>query len=79
VDDHFVDWPQEEWTQGAYYFPRRNEVTRWGPLWKAVDEGWLHFAGEHTCFAFMGYMEGALASGYRLAHRMAVRDGILPA
>jgi len=23
----------------------------------------MFFAGEHTCFAFMGYMEGALQSG----------------
>ena len=29
--------------------------------------------------AFMGYMEGALSSGYRLARRLAVRDGIFPA
>jgi hypothetical protein len=26
----------------------------------------------------MGYMEGALSSGFRLAHRLAVRDKLLP-
>jgi len=29
---------------------------------------------EHTCYAFIGYMEGALNSGYRIARRLAVRD-----
>ena len=75
----FQDWPNKEWTKASYYFPRINEVTRWGPFWKAGYGGWLHFAGEHTCYAFMGYMEGALSSGFRLARRLAVRDGIFSA
>jgi monoamine oxidase len=29
-----------------------------------------HFAGEHTSFAFVGYLGGALSSGYRLARRL---------
>jgi hypothetical protein len=32
-----------------------------------------------VCYAFMGYMEGALSSGCRLARRLAVRDRILKA
>jgi len=75
----FMNWPEEEWTMASYYFPRLNEVTTWGPFWKAGYGGWLHFAGEHTSYAFMGYMEGALSSGYRLARRLAIRDGVLPA
>jgi monoamine oxidase len=75
----FMDWPKEKWSMGSYYFPRVNEVTKWGPLWRAGHDGWLHFAGEHTAYAFMGYMEGALSSGYRLARRIAVRDGVLQA
>jgi monoamine oxidase len=27
----------------------------------------MFFAGEHTCFAYFGYMEGALQSGKRAA------------
>ena len=77
--DEFMDWPATDWTKASYYFPRLREVTKWGPFWKAGYGGWLHFAGEHTSYAFMGYMEGALSSGYRLARRLAVRDGILPA
>jgi len=75
----FMDWPRQEWTMASYYFPRLNEVTSWGPFWKAGYGGWLHFAGEHTSYAFMGYMEGALSSGYRLAKRLAIRDRVLPA
>ena len=33
----------------------------------AKGVGHLHFAGEHTCYAFVGYMEGALNSGASLA------------
>jgi monoamine oxidase len=78
-DEMFMNWPQEEWTLGSYYFPRIGEVTKWGPFWRAGFEDWLHFAGEHTSYAFMGYMEGALSSGYRLARRLAVRDGLFSA
>jgi monoamine oxidase len=74
----FMDWPHKLFTQGSYYFPAPNEVTAWGPFWKTGYLDWLHFAGEHTSYAFMGYMEGALSSGFRLAHRLAVRDKLLP-
>ena len=38
--------------------------------------GRLHFAGEYTSYAFMGYMEGALESGAAAARRIAARDGV---
>ena len=74
----FMDWPGKLFTQGSYYFPAPKEVSAWGPFWKTGYLDWLHFAGEHTSYAFMGYMEGALSSGFRLAHRLAVRDKLLP-
>ena len=74
----FKDWPTTDWSLASYYFPRPGEVLEWGPFWKTGFEDWLHFAGEHTCYAFVGYMEGALVSGYRLARRLAIRDGVLP-
>ncbi len=43
----------------------------------AEGVGHLHFAGEHTCYAFVGYMEGALNSGASLARRLAERDGLV--
>jgi monoamine oxidase len=78
-DTKFMNWPAEDWSKASYYFPRVNEVTAWGPFWKSGYQDWLHFAGEHTSYAFMGYMEGALSSGYRLARRLAIRDHVLPA
>lgn len=79
VREKFMDWPNDPWTHASYYFPRVNEVTKWGPFWKAGYGEWLHFAGEHTCYAFMGYMEGALSSGFRLARRLGAQDGLFPA
>jgi len=36
----------------------------------------VHFAGEHTNYAFVGDMEGALGSGIAVAKRLAQRDGL---
>ena len=74
-----MNWPRKLFSQGSYYFPAPKEVSAWGPFWKTGYLDWLHFAGERTSYAFMGYMEGALSSGFRLAHRLAVRDKLLPA
>jgi monoamine oxidase len=43
---------------------------------QAHAAGRLHLAGEHTCYKFVGYMEGALDSGIRIAKRLAARDGV---
>jgi monoamine oxidase len=48
---------------------------RWGPKFSEGYKNKIHFAGEHTCYAFTGYMEGALQSGYRLARNLVLRDG----
>ncbi len=76
VDTRFMDWPRERFTKAGYSFPGPGEVTTIGPaLRKGLDH--LHFAGEHCCYAFVGYMEGALNSGVALAKRIAVRDGLM--
>jgi len=49
-------------------------VTTLGPQLRQ-GFGHLHFAGEHTCYQFVGYMNGALRSGIDLAKRLARRDG----
>jgi monoamine oxidase len=72
-----MDWPGNKWTKGSYSFPRPGEVTRVGPLLRSGYLGRVHFAGEHTCYAFTGYMEAALQSGIRVAEQIAGRDGIL--
>jgi monoamine oxidase len=76
VKGEFEDWPGAAWTKASYSFPRPGEVMKWGPFLEA-GQGRLHFAGEHTCYAFVGYMEGALQSGLRIAEKLAKRDGIL--
>lgn len=75
VKSRYMSWPKEEWTMGGYSFPAPGQVTTMGPLMhKGV--GRMHFAGEHTCYKFVGYMEGALNSGAALARRIAQRDGL---
>jgi monoamine oxidase len=75
-DARFMNWPKAYWTRASYHFPRMGEVRLWGPFWKSGYKGWLHFAGEHTCYAFVGYMEGALQSGHRVSRGLAARDGV---
>jgi monoamine oxidase len=75
IKTRFMTWPKEEWTKAGYSFPAPGQVTAIGPTYyKGL--GRLHFAGEHTCYKFVGYMEGALNSGASLALRIAKRDGV---
>ncbi len=72
----FIDWPGDAWALGSYSFPAPGQVTTQGPLLRQ-GFGRLHFAGEYTCYKFVGYLNGALTSGVELAARMAQRDGIV--
>jgi monoamine oxidase len=76
VSARFMNWPSDPWVLGAYSFPGPGQVTTLGPI---LREGFprLHFAGEHTCYKFVGYMEGGLCSGAETARRLALRDGVL--
>lgn len=75
VKSRMMAWPKDEWTKAGYSFPAPGQVTAIGPTYyKGL--GRLHFAGEHTCYKFVGYMEGALNSGASLALRIAKRDGV---
>jgi monoamine oxidase len=69
VRGRFMDWPSDLWTGAGYSFPAPGEVTRVGPALRAGVPH-LHFAGEHTCYKFVGYMEGALNSGAAVARRL---------
>lgn len=72
----FMDWPNEPWTKASYSFPAPGQITTIGPK---LREGFgkIHFAGEHTCYKFVGYMEGGLYSGAAVAQRLATRDGLI--
>jgi monoamine oxidase len=76
VRARFMDWPADSWAKGSYSFPAPGQVTSQGPILRQ-GIGRLHFAGEYTSYAFMGYMEGALNSGAAAAQRIAVRDGVV--
>jgi monoamine oxidase len=71
-----MDWLADPYSRGSYSFPAPGQVTVAGPL-LSKGLGRVHFAGEHCCYAFTGWMEGALASGVRLARRFAERDGLV--
>ena len=69
----FMDWPSDPWVKGSYSFPAPGEVTTLGPQLQEPLGGRVFLAGEHTCYAFVGYMEGALQSGARAAQRIMSR------
>jgi monoamine oxidase len=72
----FMDWPGDAWSKASYSFPAPGQVTAQGPtLYEGI--GRLHFAGEYSSYAFMGFMEGALHSGAAVAKRIAVTDGVV--
>ncbi len=70
VKARFMDWPSDPWVKASYSFPAPGQVTTMGPLMQQPIGGRLHLAGEHTCYAFVGYMEGALQAGVRVAARI---------
>src|SRR5579883_3402669 len=55
----FMAWPLEPWTWGGYSCPAPGEVTRIGKFLSQPFCRHLHFAGEHVCLPFYGFMEGA--------------------
>lgn len=75
VAARFMNWPSDPWSGAAYSFPAPGQVTAMGPMLRQ-GFGRLHFAGEHTCYAFVGYMEGGLQSGITAAKKIATRDGV---
>lgn len=76
VKGKFIDWPSDPWSQAGYSAPAPGQIITLGPiLYEGL--GRLHFAGEHTSFAFQGYMEGGLHSGATLAKRIAQRDRVV--
>lgn len=70
-DSRLLNWSRDPWAGAAYSSPAPGDIPQLGPLWDRPWHGRLHFAGEHTCFAFPGFMEGALQSGVKIASRLA--------
>jgi monoamine oxidase len=67
--ERYVDksWAEEEWTRGCYgcYLPTGG-WTSYGDAIKAPI-GRIHWAGTETASRWMGYIEGAIRSGERVA------------
>jgi monoamine oxidase len=61
-----IDWSQEKHFGACYSFPAPGSITKVMPLLRR-GLGNLHFVGEHCDAGFVGYMEGALRSGLRVA------------
>jgi monoamine oxidase len=75
----FMDWPSDPLVKGSYSFPAPGEVTTVGPELQRPLANRVFLAGEHTCYAFVGYMEGALQSGARAGARIATAaNGQMP-
>ena len=72
-----MDWIADPWTRAGYSFPAPGQITTVGPILHQ-GLGRMHFAGEHCCYPFIGYMEGALHSGANLAKRIVHRDNLQP-
>jgi monoamine oxidase len=79
LDHRFVNWPADPHIRGGYSCPLPGQVTTVGPFLSEMYQGRMAFAGEHTCLAFFGYMEGALESGLRAALRVAWASNMVPA
>ena len=56
----------DPYLQGAYSYWRVGQYTGFSG-YEGVQEGRIHFAGEHTTQDFQGFMEGAVRSGERCA------------
>jgi len=50
----FMNWPKEKWALASYSFPKCGDIIRWGAKFSEGYGNRLHFAGEHTCYAFTG-------------------------
>ncbi len=55
--------------KGAWVQYNVGQYTGFGGA-EGLAEGNIHFAGEHTSFAFQGFVEGAVRSGYRAANEI---------
>lgn len=67
----FMAWPRHPWVKGSYSSPKVGQYTT---LLDAVATpeggGRIHFAGEHASAEWLGFMNGAVSSGERVAREI---------
>ena len=59
-------WTGYPWTKGSYSYWKVGQYTAFSGI-EGVQEGNVHFCGEHTSVDFQGYLNGAVETGYRAA------------
>jgi monoamine oxidase len=59
-------WTGYPWTKGSYSYWKVGQYTKFAGI-ERLQEGAVHFAGEHTSVDFQGYLNGAVETGYRAA------------
>jgi monoamine oxidase len=62
-----VDWEKQPYIRTGYPAPGLGQVLTVGKMLNEPYLGRLHFAGDHTQMNHLGYMEGAIRSGERVA------------
>jgi hypothetical protein len=80
VKSELVVWPEQPHIRTGYSYGALGQATTTSKrLFYPVPEfnGLLHFAGEHTCVDFIGFMEGALQSGLRAARQIIVASSTI--
>ncbi|RAL26892.1 flavin monoamine oxidase family protein [Thermoflavimicrobium daqui] len=65
-------WSQYQWTKGSHTYYRVGQYTKFAGIESEPEEN-CYFAGEHTSYQFMGFLNGAVESGERVAYEI-LRD-----
>jgi len=68
-------WVDDPWTHGSYTYFAPGQYTAFSGF-NGQPEGGLHFAGEHTSVAYLGYLNGGVQTGERAAAEVARTAGI---
>jgi monoamine oxidase len=63
-------WTGYQWTRGSYSYWKVGQYTKFGGI-EGVQEGNVHFCGEHTSVDFQGYLNGGVETGQRAAAEVA--------
>ena len=65
-----ANWPTEPFIETGYVAPKLGQIWTVGRQLNEPFQGRMYFAGEHTQMNHLGYMEGALRSGERVANEL---------
>src|SRR5215207_697838 len=60
-------WPSNPWTLGSYSYYRVGQYQAFGGAESEIEGGRVHFCGEHTTQDDQGDLNGAVATGERVA------------